>query len=182
MHCPGGNATDPIWRVLTSSDEISSWNSLKPQQSNPNRNPVANQLWSIDFLTPRTTLIIPHRLPVSLNLLWCSIHARCFKSSLKHYIRFCGIFTIRNTTVLPRAITKSLWTKTVPAKLLLKSLYSTAPTEQDRVNHHKQNRTLKNQNEKIISKSQRSLNNCMQKKKTVLEQDIWTERTQRKTK
>ena len=42
-------------------------------------------------------LIIPHRLPVFLKSLmplknWCSIHARCFKSSLKHFIRFCGIF------------------------------------------------------------------------------------------
>ena len=43
-----------------------------------------------------TSLLLPHHsssltdsLP-SLNLL-CSIHARCSKSSLKHYIRFCGI-------------------------------------------------------------------------------------------
>ena len=31
MHCPGGNATEPIWRVLASSDGISSWTPLKPQ-------------------------------------------------------------------------------------------------------------------------------------------------------
>ena len=62
MHCPGGNATDPIWRVLASSDQISSWTPLKPQHSNPNHNPLANQLWCIDFLTPPTPLIIPHRL------------------------------------------------------------------------------------------------------------------------
>ena len=49
MHCPGGNATDPIWRVLASSDGISSWTLLKPQHSNPNSNPLANQLWCIDF-------------------------------------------------------------------------------------------------------------------------------------
>ena len=30
MHCPGGNATDPNWRVLASSDGISSWTPLKP--------------------------------------------------------------------------------------------------------------------------------------------------------
>ena len=36
MHCPGGNATDPIWRVLASSQGISSWTPLKPQHSNPN--------------------------------------------------------------------------------------------------------------------------------------------------
>ena len=96
MHCPGGNATDPIWRVLTSSDGISSWTPLKPQYSNPNPNPFANQLWCIDFRTPPTPLIIPHRLPAFLESLlplknWCSIHARCSESSLKHSICFCGI-------------------------------------------------------------------------------------------
>ena len=96
MHCPGGNATDSIWRVLASSDRISFWTPLKPQHSNPN--PLANQLWCIDFLSPPTPLIIPHRLPAFLESLiplknWCSIHARCSKSSLKHSIRFCGIFT-----------------------------------------------------------------------------------------
>ena len=52
VHCPGGNATDPIWRVLASSDGISSWTPLKPQHSNPYPNPLANQLWCSDFLTP----------------------------------------------------------------------------------------------------------------------------------
>ena len=94
-YCPGRNATDPIWRMLASSDGISSWTPLKPQHSNPN--PLANQLWSIDFLTPPTPLIIPHRLPAFLQSLmplkiWCSIHASCSKSSLKHSIRCCGIF------------------------------------------------------------------------------------------
>ena len=41
MYCPGRNATDPIWRVLASSDGISSWTPLKLQDSNPN--PLANQ-------------------------------------------------------------------------------------------------------------------------------------------
>ena len=64
----------------------------------PNPNPLTNQLWSIDFLTPPTPLIIPHRLPAFLESLmplknWCSIHARWLKSSLKHSIRFCGIFS-----------------------------------------------------------------------------------------
>ena len=66
MHCPGGNTTDPIWRVLASSLGISCWTPLKPQHSNPKSNPLANQLWCIDFLTPPTPLIIPHH---SLNLL-----------------------------------------------------------------------------------------------------------------
>ena len=95
MHCPAGNATDLIWRVLTSSDGISFWTPLKPQHSNPNH--LANQLWCIDFLTLPTPLIIPHRLPAFLESLmplknWSSIQARCSKSSLKHSIRFCDIF------------------------------------------------------------------------------------------
>ena len=74
VHCPAGNATDPIWRVLASSNGISSWTLLKPQHSNSKPNPLANQLWYIDFLTP-------HRLPAFLESLmplknWCLIHAR----------------------------------------------------------------------------------------------------------
>ena len=100
VYCPGGNATEPIWRVLAFSDRISSWTPLKPQHSNfsPNPNPLANQLWCIDFLTPPRPLIITHRLPALLESLmplknWCSIHARWSKSSLKHSIRFCSIFS-----------------------------------------------------------------------------------------
>ena len=97
VYCSGGKATEPIWRVLASSDGISSWTPLKPQQSNPNPNPLADQLWCIDFLTPATPLIIHRRLPAFLESLMplknsCSIHARCSKSSLKHSMRFCGIF------------------------------------------------------------------------------------------
>ena len=96
-HCPAGNATDPIWRVLASSLGISSWTHLKPQHSNPTPNPLANQLWCIDFFTLFTPLLIPHRLPALLESLmplknWCSIHARWSESSLKYSIRFCGIF------------------------------------------------------------------------------------------
>ena len=95
VRCPCGNATDPIWRVLASSLGISYWTPLKPQHSNPN--PLANQLWCIDILTPPTPLIIPHRFPALLESLMplknsCLIHARCSKSSLKYSIRFCGIF------------------------------------------------------------------------------------------
>ena len=96
MHCPAENATDPLWRVLVSSLGISTWIPLKPQHSKPNPNPLANQLWSIDSLTPPTQLIIPRRLLAFLESLmplknWCSIHARCSKSNLKHFIRFFGI-------------------------------------------------------------------------------------------
>ena len=65
MHCPGGNVTEPIWRVLASSLGISSWTPLKPQHSNPN--PLANQLWCIDFLTPPT----PHHPSQTPCLLLC---------------------------------------------------------------------------------------------------------------
>ena len=97
MYCPGGNTTYPIWRVLASSDRISSWTRLKPQHSNPNPNPFANQLWYIDFPTPPTPPITPPRLPAFLASLmplknWCSIRSRYSKSSLKHSIRFCDIF------------------------------------------------------------------------------------------
>ena len=71
VHYPGGNATDPIWRVLVSSLGISSWTPLKPQHSNPNLspNPLANQLWCIHFLTLLIPFIISHRLPAFLEYL-----------------------------------------------------------------------------------------------------------------
>ena len=88
------------------SDGISSWTPLQPQHSNPTPNLLANKLWCIDFLTPPTPLIIPHRLSACLKSLmplknWCSIHARCSKSSLKHPIRFSGIlFQVENRILL----------------------------------------------------------------------------------
>ena len=97
VHCPGGNATDPIWRVLASSDEISSWTPLKPQHSNPN--PLANQLWCI-----LTSLLLPH-LPLSLTDSLPSLNYLCHsktdawfkqdasKTGLKHSRHFCGIFS-----------------------------------------------------------------------------------------
>ena len=69
FYCPGRNATEPIWRVLPSSDGISSLTPLKPKYSNPNPNPLANQLWCIDILTLPTALIIPDRFLPSWNLL-----------------------------------------------------------------------------------------------------------------
>ena len=98
MHCHGGNATVPIWRVLASFDGISSWTPLKPQHCNTNPKPLANQLWCIDYLTPPTPFIVPYRLPAFLESLmplknWYSIHARWSKSNLKHSIRSCGIFS-----------------------------------------------------------------------------------------
>ena len=114
MHCPGGNATDPIWRALASSNGISSWSPLKPQHSNPNANPLANQLWCIDSLTRPTPLIIPHRFPVFLECLmplknWCSIHARWLKSSRKHFIGFCGIFPSLKQNLIAYRSSKVSW-------------------------------------------------------------------------
>ena len=91
------NCHCPDLRLLASSLGISAWTALKFQHSNPNPNRLAYQLWCSDFLTPSTALIIPHRLSTFHESLmplknWCSIHARCPKSSLKHSIRFCGIF------------------------------------------------------------------------------------------
>ena len=40
VYCPGGNATDPIWRLLASSDGISSWIPFKPQHSHSKPNPL----------------------------------------------------------------------------------------------------------------------------------------------
>ena len=84
MYCPSGNATDPIWRVLASSDGISSWNPLKPQHSNPNPNPLVNQLWCIDFLTPpHLSSSLTDSLP-SLNLLcYSKTDARFMKDAPK---------------------------------------------------------------------------------------------------
>ena len=48
---------------------ISSGTPLKPQHSNPNPNPLANQLWCIDFLTPPTPLIVAYRISAFLESL-----------------------------------------------------------------------------------------------------------------
>ena len=96
MHCPGENATEPIWTVLASFQGISSWTTLKPKHSNPNR--LANQLSCIDFLTPPTPLIIPHKLPAFLESLmplknWCSIHARWLKNQSEAFHTFLWHFS-----------------------------------------------------------------------------------------
>ena len=57
VHCPGGNATDPIWRVLASSRGISSWTPLKPQHSNPYPNLNSFGQSTVVYWLP---LLIPH--------------------------------------------------------------------------------------------------------------------------
>ena len=85
VHCPGGNATDLIWSVLASSNRISSRTPLNPQHINPysNPNPLANQLWCIDFLTPPTPLIIPHRLSGFLEYLISKTDVRFMQNGRK---------------------------------------------------------------------------------------------------
>ena len=72
MHCPGGNATGPIWKVVASSDGISSWTSLKPQHSNPNPYP---NLWPINSGV-LTSLLLPH-LSSSLTDSLASLNLLC---------------------------------------------------------------------------------------------------------
>ena len=92
MHCPGGNATDPIWRVFATSDAISPWTPLKPQHSNP----LANQLWCIDFLTPPTPLIIPHTIANVLHsFLFCQ-----YEINIHIFQRFIFIFEIIIITII----------------------------------------------------------------------------------
>ena len=54
VYCPGRNAIGPIWRMLASSDGISSWTPLKQQCSNPNQT-----LWPINFGV-LISLLLPH--------------------------------------------------------------------------------------------------------------------------
>ena len=68
VHCPGRNATDPIWRVLASSDRISSWTPLKLQHCNPS---LTLTLWPINSGFPysfHTSHLFTDSLP-SLNIL-----------------------------------------------------------------------------------------------------------------
>ena len=70
MHCPGGNATDPIWRVLASSLGISCWTPLKPHHSNPTLT-----LWPINSGV-LTSLLLPH-LSSSLTDSLASLNLLC---------------------------------------------------------------------------------------------------------
>ena len=70
MYYPGGNDTDLIWRVLASSDGISSWTSLNPQHSNPNLTLWPNNSGVL------TSLLLPH-LSSSLTDSLPSLHLLC---------------------------------------------------------------------------------------------------------
>ena len=115
MHCPGVNATDPIWRVLASSLGISPWTPLKPQHSNHNPNPLANQIWRIDFLTPPTPLIILTDSLPSLNLLCRSkIYARLMQDGRKAvwsipYVSVAAFFPSLKQNFIPYRFSKVSW-------------------------------------------------------------------------
>ena len=80
VNCPGGNATESISRVLASSYGISSWTPLKPQHSNPNPNPSANQDWLID------SLLLPH-LPSSLTDTLPSLNLLCHSKTDARFLQ-----------------------------------------------------------------------------------------------
>ena len=94
VHCPGGNATEPIWRVLATSNGISSWTLLKPQHSKPNPHPLANHLWCIDsLLLLHLSSSLTDSLP-SLNLLCYSKTddqpLTLFPSLKQNFIAYCS--------------------------------------------------------------------------------------------
>ena len=100
VHCPGGIATDPIWRMLASSQGISSWTPLKPQHSNRNPNPLANQLWCIDYCgCPRGVMV------KAMN---CGIVVREFVLQSRYYVHFRAntLGKGMNPLILPPAMDK----------------------------------------------------------------------------
>ena len=74
VHCPGGNVTEPIWRVLASFDGISSWTPLKPQHRNPTLT-----LWPINSGV-LTSLLLPH-LSSSLTDSLASLNLLCYSKT-----------------------------------------------------------------------------------------------------
>ena len=75
---------EECWPLLTES--LPELTPLKRQHSNPNPNPLANQLRCIDFLTPPTPLIIPHRLPAFLeSLMPLKKHSEAFHTFLWYF-------------------------------------------------------------------------------------------------
>ena len=83
VYCPGGNATDPIWRVLSSSLGISSWTPLKTQDSNPNPNPLTNQLWCRSLLLSNLTSSLTQPLPTLNHLCHSKTDARFMQDGRK---------------------------------------------------------------------------------------------------
>ena len=85
VHCPGGNVTDPIWRVLASSLGIYSWTPSKPQHSNPNPNP---NLWPINsgVLTSLLLLQLSSSLTDSLASLNLLCHSKTDAWFLLHIV------------------------------------------------------------------------------------------------
>ena len=97
VYCPGGNATDSIWRVLAFSDGIASRTPLKPQHSNPNPNPFG-QSTLVHWLPYSSHTSHHHSLTPCLPSISYVTQkpmldsCKMAENSLKHSIRFCGIF------------------------------------------------------------------------------------------
>ena len=98
VHCPAGNATDKIWRMLASSGGISCWIPLYLNIVTLSLTltycPINSGVLT-SFLLPHLSSSLTDYLP-SLNILFHSkTDARLMQdglNSLKHYIRFCDIF------------------------------------------------------------------------------------------
>ena len=102
VYCSGGNATEPIWRVLASS--YSSQISHHPSQT-PCLPLISYTTQNWCSIHARSS--IHARCSIHVR---CSIHARCSKSSLKHSIRcFCGIFSKFKTEFYCISFSKESW-------------------------------------------------------------------------
>ena len=98
VHCPGGNATDPIWRVQASSDGISSWTPLKTQHSIPcwllfQREPNSDVLTFYSFLTSLHPSQTPWHPWISYATQKLMLDSCKMLQNMKHSIRYCGIFS-----------------------------------------------------------------------------------------
>ena len=91
MHCPGGNATEPIWRVLASSPGISSWTPLKPQHS--------NQLWKSCFSKV-----------YSNSYCSCSFKPEIIKIGQPSHKKYSKkILNFQDSTTIWKSCTKTVW-------------------------------------------------------------------------
>ena len=122
VRCRGGNATEPIWRVLASSDEISSWTPLKPQDSIPcwlsvqwessacrscqccRKKGSSNLCGCICSVWPSWVLGSQHA-STGNSVLWSLSHSSL---SCYHCIKTCGIW-IDQLNHLPAVMTMSFF-------------------------------------------------------------------------
>ena len=106
----------PSWSIVCDKDGVVDWcivlvemplsrfeecwplpkESLPELPLNLNIVPLTLTVWPINSGV-LTSILLPHLFAFLQSLMplknWCLIHARCLKSSLKHSIRFCGMFS-----------------------------------------------------------------------------------------